>query len=348
MIRLSQGTAACLGLKNIRMDAAPTTAYLLYGERCQMSCAFCPQARGKEGNGENGEQEKNGELGKKETMHRLGRVTWPPFSRQDLLARLPRAAAGGLKRICMQGVKSAAGNAEMLQFIEEIKAVSTLPLCVSTWVETEEEVAQLFEAGVERVSIALDIVNPLAYTRFKTGSLKRRCDLLLNCARLWPGRMSTHIIVGLTETEEECVTLMEKILQAGIRVALFAFTPLKGTALAALPAPQLGIYRRIQAAHFLLQKELISPSTMCFKDGRIQSFGLSGRLLQEYLRSGAAFQTSGCPDCNRPYYNERPGGVIYNYPRPLTGAEVEEAIQCVSGADGKDVSYYGRTLAGHL
>ncbi len=347
MIRLSQGTAACLGLKKIRMDAAPTTAYLLHGERCQMSCAFCPQARGKEGSGENGEQEKNGELGKKETTHRLGRVTWPPFSRQELLARLPRAAPGGLKRICIQGVKSAAGNGELLQFVEQVKAVSTLPLCVSTWVETEAEVAQLFAAGVERVSIALDAVNPLAYARFKKGSLKRRFDLLFNCARLWPGRMSTHIIVGLMETEEECVTLMEKFLQAGIGVALFAFTPLKGTALATHPAPPLDTYRRIQAAHFLLQKQLISLSDLCFQDGRIQSFGLPVTLLQEYLRGGAAFQTSGCPDCNRPYYNERPGGVIYNFPRPLTGAEVKEAIQCVSGADGKDVSH-GRTMAGHL
>ncbi|MCW3977503.1 MAG: radical SAM protein, partial [Candidatus Bathyarchaeota archaeon] len=25
--------------------------------------------------------------------------------------------------------------------------------------------------------------------------------------------------------------------------------------------------------------------------------------------------TSGCPGCNRPYYNERPGGPLYNYPR---------------------------------
>ena len=212
--------------------------------------------------------------------------------------------------------------------------------------KTEAEVAQLFKAGVERVSIELDAVNPQAYARFKNGSLKRRSDLLLNCARLWPGRMSTHIIVGLMETEEVCVILMEKLLQAGIRVALFAFTPLKGTALAAHPAPPLNTYRRIQAAHFLLQKKLISFSDLCFRDGRIQSFGLPGTLMQEYLEGGAAFQTSGCPDCNRPYYNERPGGVMYNFPRPLTGAEVKEAIQCVSGADGKDVSH-GR-MAGHL
>jgi biotin synthase len=27
-------------------------------------------------------------------------------------------------------------------------------------------------------------------------------------------------------------------------------------------------------------------------------------------------------DCNRPFYNESPGGPIYNYPRNLTAQEI--------------------------
>jgi biotin synthase-related radical SAM superfamily protein len=42
---------------------------------------------------------------------------------------------------------------------------------------------------------------------------------------------------------------------------------------------------------------------------------------------GEAFETSGCADCNRPYYNEQPGGPLYNYPRPLTSEETQRAIQ---------------------
>jgi biotin synthase-related radical SAM superfamily protein len=48
--------------------------------------------------------------------------------------------------------------------------------------------------------------------------------------------------------------------------------------------------------------------------------------LARTLADGVAFQTSGCPDCNRPFYNERPGGPLYNYPRPLTPAEASKAI----------------------
>ena len=44
------------------------------------------------------------------------------------------------------------------------------------------------------------------------------------------------------------------------------------------------------------------------------------------------FETSGCPGCNRPYYNERPGGMLYNYPRPLTAAEAAREIEFLFAA----------------
>ena len=40
-INVSIGTAAVLGLADVRMDAAPSTAYLMLGGRCRMACAFC-------------------------------------------------------------------------------------------------------------------------------------------------------------------------------------------------------------------------------------------------------------------------------------------------------------------
>jgi len=47
-------------------------------------------------------------------------------------------------------------------------------------------------------------------------------------------------------------------------------------------------------------------------------------MLEEALELGSPFQTSGCPGCNRPYYNEKPSGPIYNYPRSLTREEKTE------------------------
>jgi len=59
--------------------------------------------------------------------------------------------------------------------------------------------------------------------------------------------------------------------------------------------------------------------------GRIIDFGLPRGELVEIASTGEPFMTSGCPGCNRPYYNERPSGPLYNYPfRP--GEEDIKAI----------------------
>ena len=58
--------------------------------------------------------------------------------------------------------------------------------------------------------------------------------------------------------------------------------------------------------------------------GKIIDFGVENETLRKAIESGEPFLTSGCPNCNRPYYNERPGGPLYNYPRPLRKDEIEE------------------------
>jgi len=57
----------------------------------------------------------------------------------------------------------------------------------------------------------------------------------------------------------------------------------------------------------------------------LTNFGISKQRFLEVIDSGEPFLTSGCPGCNRPYYNERPGGPLYNYPRQLLPEEIEEA-----------------------
>jgi biotin synthase len=82
------------------------------------------------------------------------------------------------------------------------------------------------------------------------------------------------------------------------------------------------VYRRVQAARWLIVHNLARADGVGFDaSGKLVALGATVPL------SGEAFETSGCPDCNRPYYNEQPGGPLYNYPRPLTAEEVAQAIQ---------------------
>ena len=63
-VRVSTGTAIVLGLAQGKLDAEPTTAYLMtYKQgKCTANCGFCPQARGS-----------------KSSAEMLSRVTWPTF-----------------------------------------------------------------------------------------------------------------------------------------------------------------------------------------------------------------------------------------------------------------------------
>jgi biotin synthase len=60
------------------------------------------------------------------------------------------------------------------------------------------------------------------------------------------------------------------------------------------------------------------------EEGCIRDFGMDDQTLLQVVRTGEPFLTSGCPSCNRPYYNEKPSGPIYNYPRKISQKELSE------------------------
>ncbi len=308
MIRVSAGTAASLDLSSNRMDAYPTTAYLLSGKQCLMKCSFCPQ-----GTGEN------------EALNRLGRISWPEYSWDQVETALSKAKGKGLERICLQSVRHSEGIEPLLDIVKRLKKITSLPLSLSAWIGDEKEASALIEAGVDRISVSIDVINPSRFEQIKGGAQGDRLDLLLRCAGKFSGRLSTHLICGLGETEFEALQMIERLLQAKITIALFAFVPLKGTAMENLQPPPVDYYRRIQAGYYLINQGKADFSSFEFENGRLVSYSLEEQDLVDLLSDGKAFQTSGCPGCNRPYYNERPGRVIYNYHRPLSKDESKEA-----------------------
>ncbi len=293
------------------MDAVPTTAYLMLGERCLQECAFCAQARDSHAD-----------------AAALSRVHWPQIARGELVRGVEAAhRTGRIRRACFQVTVGPDAVACAANAVEALSAESSVPICVSIAPRTLADVERLLAAGAERVTIALDAATPEVYRRTKTGSWERTLALLESAARAFPGHVGTHLIAGLGETEREMVLRIASFLDMGVRVALFAFTPVRGTPMEACPPPNLVAYRRVQAAHWLLAAGLVGVPQLRFDGaGCVASLGLQADDLANLLRGGDAFRTSGCPDCNRPYYNERPGGPLYNYPRPLTLAEAEREV----------------------
>ncbi len=312
-INVSIGTAAVLGLARVPMAVAPTTAYLMLGGRCQMSCAFCAQAR----------DSRAGAL-------TLSRVTWPEYPLDSVVERLAQAAADGtVRRACLQVTVTAAAFAQALALVQAVKAASAVPFDVAFLPHSIDQVRQIVEAGADHVGFGLDAACERVFYQVKGGNWAHSLALIEQAAQTFPGRVALHLIVGLGETEQEMVERTQWARDRGVTTGLFAFTPLRGTRLADWPPPPLAAYRRMQAARWLIANGLARVEGMVF-DAQGCLLDLGAPL----PASGEPFQTSGCPDCNRPFYNEQPGGILYNYPRPLTAGEAAQAVQDMELREG--------------
>ncbi len=256
----------------------------------------------------------------------LSRVNWPSWDEEQVLSAVKQAfRTGSIERCCLQVTVSPG-------YMERVKEIAArigqqLPLGASV-VANVDQVGELLGAGLERVGLSLDAVNEEAYQRIKGGNLGEALAEIEEAARRFPGRVATHLMIGLGETEEEMVRVIERLCEWGVTVALFAFTPVAGTAMEHELPPPLESYRRIQAARHLIIHRRATVEHFAFsQQGKILHFGLSEEELRASLSDGKAFETSGCPGCNRPYYNEPPSGPLYNYPRPLTTDEQRQAIR---------------------
>ena len=304
-VRVAFGTGVVLGLWKGQLAAAPTTAHLLtyYEGRCSANCKFCPQAR-----------ESNAD------PKMLSRVVWPKCELEKVLDALNKHHSK-FERICVQAVNYPGVADDLCGLVKKVKEVCNLPISVSCQPLTAGDVERLAAAGVERVSIALDAATLEVFDRVKGNGAGgpytwREHVRALDDARAILGeRVSTHLVVGLGESELEMVQTIQFLHDRGITIGLFAFTPVAGTSLADQPRPDVVSYRRIQLARHFIVNSLSRAEWMRFDEGQISDFGVAANVLRETIDSGEPFRTSGCPGCNRPFYNESPRGPIYNYPR---------------------------------
>lgn len=320
-IRVSTGTAKVLGLIEIKVDAEPTTAYLMTYKtgKCTSNCSFCPQAR---------ESESKAEL--------LSRVSWPFFEIEKVISALAEGVTTGkIKRVCIQALTYPDVIADLEAVVKEIRKHVLIPISVSCQPLNFENIKRLAESGVDRIGISLDVATERLFSKIKgkeTGGpycWERQFKILKEAITVFgEGNVSTHVIIGLGETEKEAADAIQTCFDITVLPALFAFTPVRGTAFEKNLPPPLEAYRRVQLARYLMVNGLTRIEQIKFNDkGEIVNFGLPKDKLHSIIEGGEPFQTSGCRDCNRPYYNEKPSGPIYNYPRKLKKSEIEEIKQ---------------------
>ena len=309
-IGVSYGTLSLLWLTNARVFEKPTTAHFMVGEKCVFSCKFCSQAKDSTAD-----------------PSYLSRITWPKRDWSEVSGLLSEAfRSGAIKRACVQVVESSESTKEALHLVSSVRQLcSELPVSVCMSPSSVSRVGLFFDAGVSRVGLPMDVGSTRLYPAVKGRNHSYSWEVVKECSRRWPGKVTTHFIVGLGETEEEMIRSIYDCMSAGITVGLFAFTPVRGTGMQEYPPPERSSYRRIQLAAYAIKNGL-DVSDLSFDSGRLTNIEISDANVLEAIAMGAPFQTSGCSFCNRPYYNERPGQVPMNYPRALSP---EEARACL-------------------
>jgi biotin synthase-related radical SAM superfamily protein len=317
-IRVSTGSAIVLGLINGRLDVAPTTVYMLtyHDGKCISNCGFCPQAKASTSRAD-----------------MLARVTWPVFPTMNVIGKISLSnVKGDVRRVCIQALNYRNVFNDILHLTKAIRLQIDVPISVSCLPLSKVQLKKLTKEGVERISIALDAATKRLFDKVKGASTqgsyswKQQKRALENAVEIFGrNKVYTHLIVGLGETEKQMTKTIQWCINSGVYPSLFAFTPIQGTALEDKPQPSIEEYRRVQLARYFIMRRETQFRNMRFDGkGRIIVFGVSKNQLEEAISHGHVFQTSGCPNCNRPYYNERPSGLMYNFPRQLLPDEISE------------------------
>ena len=290
------------------MAAMPSTAYLMLGERCRSNCSFCTQRR------ENPQSD------------RLSRVVWPEYDEKELIDALRQNRI--FARVCLQTLDYEGMVNDSVRIAGQLSDM--YPVSVSMVPVDEDDMRRLKDAGVEYLSIALDAANPEIFAKIKGKGVGNRFTWEGHWRALRTGvevfgKGNTHLIVGLGESDEDLISVMMELRDMGVQTALFAYTPVNWG-----NPPDIRRYRAIQLARSLIYDFGISDFQ--FRNGKLIGFeadeGTVGSAAEK------AFMTSGCPGCNRPFYNERPGKELYNYPfmpeKNMVEKGVSEALDYIA------------------
>jgi biotin synthase len=292
---------------------------------CTANCAFCAQARESTAK-----------------ANRLSRVIWPDFPISNLIENLQiNRDQLPFQRLCIQTLV----YPQLIQNLKVlVKAFLTqlpdLPISLALPPLTKNHFQLLYDLGVDRVAVSLDAVSPELFQRIKGATVNgpfswERHNQALDAALSVFGknRTTTHLIVGLGESEYQVLHTLQTLTDKGITIGLFPFTPVKGTALAHKPRPSLSQYRRIQLAHYLIREKTSHFRQMTYDSATKQviDFGVSQTILHDIITRESVFQTTGCPSCNRPFFTEDPGGPLYNYPHPPSDVALHQIRDQLGG-----------------
>lgn len=301
---------------------------LTYGEGCYANCAYCGLARKREGKYE-----------KKSFIH----VDWPVLPTADIVKRIDERSSR-IKRTCISMITNKRSIGDTIEITGELRRGTTVPVSIlaSPTIITRREIEAFKYAGADKIGIAVDAATSEIFEKLRGKGVSGPHNWDLYWQRIREAvevfgseNTGVHLVTGLGETEKEMASAIQRVHDYGASTHLFSFLAEPGSAMNDVKQPALGLYRRIQLARHIIDSGIAQAGQFTFDDaGRLTSFGLDEKTLEEVINSGEPFRTSGCTGsdgevaCNRPYANTIIPE-IRNYPfkpREHDVAEIREQI----------------------
>lgn len=317
-IRISQAAAMVLGFKSglfYRNAKSPCINILLtYENGCAGNCAYCGLS-----------MKRPGEYREKSFI----RVEWNNYPISEVIQRI-KNKNDYIRRICISMITNRRAVNDTKKIIQMLHNEVPYPISVlaAPTILSQEDFLEMKKLGADRLGIAVDACTPRLFEQFRGKGVKGPhkwetywSALQQAVSAFGRGYVGVHLIVGLGETEKEMVETIQKAQDSGIETHLFSFFPESDSILAHQNPPNIGTYRRIQLARYLINKNVCTIKEFEFDEkGRITKFNIPEPELEKHINSGKPFMTSGCPGedgevaCNRPYSDSLPGDDIRNFP----------------------------------
>ena len=342
-VQMSTAAAMTLGLVPGQMHRTGCTHCLnllvTYAEGCRANCAYCGLARHRE-------------EARDYADRNFIRVDWPTVRYEEVIERMQSASdRSQFQRMCISMITHPESDRDTMVLLKQwVAAVPHVPVSILSNPTTMEkaDLVALRDAGADIFTIALDAVTPEIFdrTRGKAVDSPHKWDKYWQ-AMEWaaevfgPEKFGAHLICGMGETEQEILSVAQKITDMGGHNHMFAFFPERGSLMEDwAPAPK-DQWRRVQLARFIIDYAGGHISRMQFdEEGRVSDFGMSEEDLGALIASGKPFQTSGCPGkddeevsaCNRPYGDSSPSD-IRSFPFALNRRDVEIVKRQMAGED---------------
>jgi biotin synthase len=347
-VQMSTAAAITLGITTGTMYRCECTRclnlLLTYPEGCRANCAYCGLARHREA--ERDYADRN-----------FIRVDWPAVPLEKTIDIVVRdGAASPFHRMCISMITHPRSDDDTVSVLKRWTQridPATIPVSIlsNPTTMTREDVARLRDLGADIFTVALDAATPEIFDRTRGKGVQsphswaKYWQILMDARDIFgPQKFGAHIIIGMGETEQQALILVQQLVDLGAHSHLFCFFPEKGSLMDHLPATPRDQWRRVQLARYLIDYRNVRAEQMTFDgEGRVTDYGVPAKDLDEVIDAGVAFRTSGCPGkfaedisaCDRPYGDSPPSNIA-SYPFPPNRGDVRKIRRQLRIVERKD------------